>query len=125
VHSSVLRQLTWLRSGDTWCAEGFIREAGQQLTSLSLDVDEFWVSTLRLLSEQQSLQELTLHRFQCGHMRDYYYARTMDFSDMKVSRTLRMCSGPIRSMIACALQSSTCAMAEPRRHMLQHCMCRN
>ena len=121
----MLRQLTWLRSGDTWCAEGFIREASQQLTSLSLDVDEFSVSTLRLLSEQKSLQELTLHRFQCGHMRDYYYAKTMDFSEMTVSRTLHMCSGPIRSITAGALQSATCARAEPRTHMLQQCMCRN
>ena len=88
MHSSVLRLLTWLRSGETWCAEGFIREASQQLTSLSLDVDDFWDSTLHLLLEQHSLQELTLHRFQCRQMRDWVvHGELADFSKMTVSKS--------------------------------------
>lgn len=87
MHSSVLRQLAWLRSGETWCAEGFIREAGKQLKSLSLDVDDFWDSTLHLLLEQHSLQELTLHRFQCRQMRDWVvHGELADFSKMTVSK---------------------------------------
>jgi hypothetical protein len=111
VQSSVPSLLTWLRSGDTWCAEGFIREAGQQLTSLSLDVDDFWDSTLHLLLEQHSLQELTLHRFQCRQMHDWVvHGELADFSKMTVSKFSEHCACAAKSFHstpAHALQPST------------------
>jgi hypothetical protein len=107
----VLKQLMWLRSGDTWCAEGFIREARQQLTSLSLDVDTFWDCTLHLLSELHGLQELTLHRFQCRQMRDWVvHGELVDFSNMTVSKLPACCR-----QCACAADYSLAHLPLQRR----------